>query len=123
QTWHTGAFVPEDWKYESVLRHLPLSDGDVLNGSALDHYRDWLKHQSYDAYWREISDEERFSNVKVPVHTSGGWFDIFLAGTINGFTGVRQKGGPEKARREPKMIVGAWGHGASRKTGAVDFGP
>jgi putative CocE/NonD family hydrolase len=59
----------------------------------------------------------------VPVHTSGGWFDIFLNGTINGFVGVRKHGGTEKARRESKMIIGAWGHGASRKFGDVDFGP
>ena len=32
-------------------------------------------------------------------------------------------GGTEKARRESKMIIGAWGHGASRKFGDVDFGP
>ena len=68
----------------------------------VQHYRDWLKHQSYDDYWRAISDEEHFSNIKVPAHTHGGWFDIFLAGTINGFTGLRTQGGSEIARRESK---------------------
>jgi putative CocE/NonD family hydrolase len=61
--------------------------------------------------------------VKVPVHTSGGWFDIFVNGTINGFTGMRKNGGTEKARRESKMLIGAWGHGPSQKFGDVDFGP
>ncbi len=61
--------------------------------------------------------------MKVPTHTSGGWFDIFLNGTINGFTGMRRTGGTEKARRESKMIIGAWGHGPSQKFGDVDFGP
>jgi putative CocE/NonD family hydrolase len=55
--------------------------------------------------------------VKVPVHTSGGWFDIFVNGTINGFTGMRKNGGTEKARRESKMLIGAWGHGPSQKFG------
>jgi putative CocE/NonD family hydrolase len=82
-----------------------------------------LKHQTYDDYWKTISDEELFEKVRVPVHTSGGWFDIFLNGTINGFTGMRRMGGTEKARRESKMIIGAWGHGPSQKFGDVDFGP
>lgn len=124
QYWHDAAFAPEEWRYENILWHLPLNTGDLVSAnSTVQHYRDWLKHQSYDEYWRAISDEERSSNVKVPVHTHGGWFDIFLAGTLNGFTGMRTKGGSERARRESRMVVGPWGHGPSQKFGEVDFGP
>lgn len=124
QYWHTESYAPEELKYDNILWHLPLMDGDLQSANyAVEHYRDWLRHPSYDSYWREISDEERFENVKVPVHTLGGWFDIFLAGTINGFAGVRNRGGTEKARRETKMIIGPWGHGPSQKYGDVDFGP
>jgi uncharacterized protein len=124
QYWHTEKYAPPELSYEHILKHLPLSDIDHQNaGQSVPHFRDWLKHQSYDQYWKSISDEEHFDKVKVPVHTSGGWFDIFLNGTINGFVGVKHNGGTEKARRESKMIIGAWGHGASRKFGDVDFGP
>jgi uncharacterized protein len=124
QYWHTADFAPEELRYENVLWHLPLKDMDLQSGGyATQHYRDWLTHQSFDEYWRSISDEELFEKVKVPVHTSGGWYDIFLNGTINGFTGMRRNGGTEKARRESKMIIGAWGHGPSQKFGEVDFGP
>jgi uncharacterized protein len=124
QYWHTEKYAPPELSYERILPHLPLKDIDLQNaGQAVPHFRDWLKHQSYDEYWKSISDEEHFDKVKVPVHTSGGWFDIFLNGTINGFAGVRKHGATEKARRESKMIIGAWGHGASRKFGDVDFGP
>jgi putative CocE/NonD family hydrolase len=124
QYWHTEKYAPPELSYEHILPHLPLKDIDLQNaGQEVPHFRDWLKHQSYDEYWKSISDEEHFEKVQVPVHTSGGWFDIFLNGTINGFVGVRKHGGTEKARRESKMIIGAWGHGASRKFGDVDFGP
>ena len=124
QYWHTEKYSPTELRYETILRHLPLSDIDLQSGGhEVAHFRDWIKHQSYDKYWQSIGDEEHFDKVKVPVHTSGGWFDIFLNGTLNGFTGVRRNGGTEKARRESKMIIGAWGHGASRKFGDVDFGP
>ncbi len=124
QYWHTEKYAPPELSYENILTYLPLKDIDLQNaGQVVPHFRDWLKHQSYDEYWKSISDEEHFDKVMVPVHTSGGWFDIFLNGTINGFVGVRKHGGTEKARRESKMIIGAWGHGASRKFGDVDFGP
>lgn len=122
---HAGAaFTPDELSYERILWTLPLNEGDLASSNnAVKHYRDWIQHQGYDQYWKSISDEERFGDIKVPIHTQGGWYDIFLAGTINGFTGMRNKGGTEKARRESKMIVGAWGHGASQKFGDVDFGP
>lgn len=124
QYWHTEKWAPPELSYEKTLHHLPLSDIDLRSGhQAVPHFRDWVKHQSFDKYWSSISDELAFEKVKVPVHTSGGWFDIFLAGTINGFMGMRRAGGTEKARRESKMIIGAWGHGPGRKFGDVDFGP
>ena len=124
QYWHTEKYAPPELQYETILRHLPLKDGDLQSaGYAVKHYRDWVAHPGYDGYWKEISDEEQFAKVRVPAHTSGGWFDIFLAGTINGFTGLRKQGATERARRETKMIIGAWGHGPSQKFGDVDFGP
>jgi hypothetical protein len=123
QYWHTESYSPTELRYETILRHLPLKDGDLLSaGYTVQHYRDWIAHPDYDAYWKEISDEERFDKINVPVHTSGGWFDIFVQGTINGFVGVRKHGANERARRESKMIIGAWGHGPSQKFGDVDFG-
>jgi uncharacterized protein len=124
QYWHTEPYTPEELKYEQILFHLPLRDGDLQSANfEVKHYRDWLAHPSYDAYWKEISDEERLEKVVVPAHTQGGWFDIFLAGTINGFTGMRAHGGSERARQESRMIIGPWGHGPSQKYGDVDFGP
>ncbi|MDX2030590.1 MAG: CocE/NonD family hydrolase [Blastocatellia bacterium] len=124
QYWHSENYAPPELKYDEVLKHLPLKDGDLESaGGVVQHYRDWLAHPDYDAYWKAISDEEDFSKITMPVHTSGGWFDIFLQGTINGFVGVRKHGGTERARRESRMIIGAWGHGPTQKVGDVDFGP
>ncbi len=124
QYWHSESYSPPELKYETILKHLPLKDGDLESaGYAVQHYRDWVAHPDYDAYWKAISDEENFGKYNVPVHTSGGWFDIFLQGTINGFVGVRKHGANEKTRRESRMIIGAWGHGPTQKYGDVDFGP
>jgi uncharacterized protein len=54
-------------------------------------------------------------STKSRVHTLGGWFDIFVAGTINGYVGMKKKGA--------RMVIGPWGHGPSQKFGELDFGP
>jgi putative CocE/NonD family hydrolase len=124
QYWHTERYAPDEWRYESLFWKLPLKTLDEASaGQTVQHFRDWITHQSYDDYWKAISVEEKFSRVNVPVHVQGGWFDLLLGGTLNGFVGMRKEGGTPRARKETKMIVGPWGHGPSQKFGDVDFGP
>ncbi|MCC5936889.1 MAG: CocE/NonD family hydrolase [Lunatimonas sp.] len=123
QYWHTAAYTPEELRYDNILMHLPLKDGDLQSaGYAVQHYRDWLAHESYDDYWKSISDEERFEKVMVPAYNTGGWFDIFLMGTLNGYMGMKQRGGTPEARKGTKLLVGPWGHGPGTKFGDLDFG-
>jgi uncharacterized protein len=123
QYWHTAAYTPEELTYDNILMHLPLKDGDLESaGYAVQHYRDWVTHESYDEYWKSISDEERFEKVLVPAYNTGGWFDIFLMGTLNGYVGMKNRGGTPAARQGTKLLVGPWGHGPGTKFGDLDFG-
>ena len=74
-------------------------------------------------YWKPLNVEETFAKIAVPVHTFGGWFDIFSQGTLRGYVGMSQKGPTERIRRGSNIVIGAWGHGSSQKTGDIDFGP
>ena len=124
QLYFTGPDAAPELRYDVLLKHLPLETMDEKAFQhPVRHWRDWLQHESYDSYWKAISDEEDFGRVQVPVMTQGGWFDVFLAGTINGFVGVRKHGATERARSLTRMVVGPWGHGPSRKFGDLDFGP
>jgi len=67
--------------------------------------------------------EEHFDEIEVPVHTMGGFFDIFAQGTLRGYEGVSKKGANETARRGSHMVIGPWEHGVSRKVGDMDWGP
>ncbi len=123
QYWHTESYTPEELTYDNILMHLPLKDGDLESaGYAVQHYRDWVKHESYDEYWKSISDEERFEKVLVPAYNTGGWFDIFLMGTLNGYVGMKNHGGTPEARKGTKLLVGPWGHGPGTKFGDLEFG-
>jgi hypothetical protein len=109
--------------YDQVQWHLPLNTMQQLVGRNARFYDDWLAHPDYDGYWKPLNVEEMFDKITVPVHTLGGWFDIFSQGTLRGYVGMSQKGATEKARRLSNIVIGPWGHGPSQKTGALDFGP
>ena len=119
---HTMASGPEGISYDEVLWHLPLHEMQELVGRDAQFYRDWMAHPDYDDYWKEINVEEVFDEIAIPAHTFGGWFDIFSQGTLRGYVGVSHEGANETARNGSQMIVGPWGHGASRETGDLDFG-
>ena len=122
---NTGPHTSEgvvDIGFDKMQYHLPLLTMQELAGRNAQFWKDWIAHPDYDAYWRKLNAEEVFDQLDVPVHTSGGWFDIFLQGTIRGYTGMATKSKSEKSRRGARLLIGPWGHGPSRKFGEIDFG-
>ncbi|MDA1314497.1 MAG: CocE/NonD family hydrolase [Acidobacteria bacterium] len=113
---------PDNMSYDKVLWHLPLNTMQPLAGRNAQFYKDWLAHPNYDDYWRKINAEEVFEKIGIPVHTLGGWFDIFSQGTLRGYVGMSKRGKTETARKGSNLIIGPWGHGPSQKTGDIDFG-
>lgn len=109
--------------YDEVQRHLPLDSMQQLLGRNARFYNDWLANPDYNDYWKPLNVEEMFNKIAIPVHTFGGWFDIFSQGTLRGYVGMSHKGATEQARRGSHIVIGAWGHGSSQKTGDIDFGP
>ena len=95
---HTAADGSQSISYDEMVWHLPLDSMQELAGRNAQFYRDWIAHTDYDDYWKKVSVEEHFSEIEVPVHTLGGFFDIFAQGTLRGYTGVSTKGATEKAR-------------------------
>ena len=90
--------------------HLPLKDMPQLNGGLADYYFDWLNHPSFDDYWKRLCIEDQHSNVATPALNIGGWYDIFLGGTIRNYLGMRKNAATEEARHGQKLIIGPWQH-------------
>jgi predicted acyl esterase len=71
---------------------------------------EWLKGRSrYDAFWGRFNAIEYADQIRVPQLHVGGWYDIFLQGTIDAFFAAQQHSQPE-ARQKHKLIIGPWGH-------------
>jgi putative CocE/NonD family hydrolase len=97
---------------------------DLLRRAGIaPYYDDWLRHDTWDAYWQQWSPRRCYEQIAVPALHVDGWYDIFLEGTLENFTGLQQCAGSESARRGQKLVVGPWYHSPWKQTpGAVDYG-
>jgi len=99
------------------LRNMPLIGQEGI----FPFFHDSLRHSTPDAYWERIRcPHER---IQIPAFHIGGWYDIFCADTLRDFSGIREHGGSDLARRGQRLMVGPWLHGPLEGlVGEVDFG-
>lgn len=87
------------------------------------YFLEELTRSDYDDFWKGLglnwADYWRVT-ADVPMLHIGGWYDIFLRGTIENYQNLaRLKKGPVR------LLVGPWTHSGNTRTyaGDVDFGP
>jgi putative CocE/NonD family hydrolase len=114
---------------------LPLTNYPLFNAAAQSasqnstqelapYYLDWLRHPTYDSYWKQWSIEEQYSSIQVPSLTVAAWYDIFQGGSLRNFIGLHAHAGNATARQQQHLLITIGGHsGSGRKIGSVDFGP
>jgi hypothetical protein len=103
-------------KIDELYRQRPLATVSIPDPKYASIYREWLDHPTDDAYWQTLSINRRYDCVRVPVLNVGGWYDIFLRGTLENFVRMQQEAGSERARRGQRLLIGPWSHGST-------FGP
>lgn len=98
-----GAAIAVADQVDERYWHTPLNDLPELADLA-PYVRDWIAHPDYDAYWRRIAPAEHRDTITAPALNFGGWFDLFLGGTLANY-------GAMKDRVPQKLIIGPWVHG------------
>ncbi len=93
---------------EGAFATRPLIDAAALGGWA-PYLREWVGHPAYDEWWKALAPAEHYERVTVPSLNIGGWHDIFIAGTLANYRGMRARGGSAAACR-PHLLVGPWAH-------------
>lgn len=65
---------------------------------------------------------ESYGKINVPAYNIGGWYDIFIQGTLQNFTALRNGAGQGNAHRN-RVLIGPWAHvNVTNTVGDVDFG-
>jgi putative CocE/NonD family hydrolase len=96
--------------------HLPLDTFPDMESSP--YFYEWLRHESYDEYWKARTaiglDASDVASLCI-----GGWYDVFVDGTIRGHRELRSSPGGDAA----SLIVTPWWHSPlGRRVGELDFG-
>lgn len=109
---------------DAEFNRLPLNDHPNLKQYA-PYYHSWIDHYVYDdRLWGVIDVSRNYDKIAVPAFNIGGWYDIFLGGTIENFCGMRERGATPESRQN-RLMIGPWNHGgmaAGNPIGEVDFG-
>jgi hypothetical protein len=100
-------------KLDQVYRHLPLRTLPVPDLAWARLYAHWLAHSTDDHYWRSLSINRRYEQIEVPALIVGGWYDVFIRGTLENYAGMRARGGSEAARAGQRLLIGPWAHGST----------
>ncbi len=81
-----------------------------LIGQGSQHMIDSLyAHPDDDDWWSWADATGRHHLQTTPTYQYGGWFDLFLQGNIDSFTGLQYGGGPGAVGNQ-KLIIGPWSH-------------
>ena len=110
----------EAGKVRRAMSTLPLGRADIAaTGHRSPYIQDILACDAADPRWAEIDHRHRVAQVRVPVCSIGGWYDIFLPGQLRDYQALRRAG------TQARLVVGPWTHLSADGTAvreAVDFG-
>ena len=113
-----GGLAPVAANPFGALNHLPIAEAPPFaNPRVAAYYREWLEHPTRDAFWEPVTIEAAHPRIHTPAYNLGGWYDLFMRGTLRNYSGMRQNGATEVARNGQKLIVGPWSHGATLTAG------
>lgn len=67
-------------------------------------------------------EQEHYTAVEVPALNISGWYDYFLAGTLENFARMQELGASDAARGGQRLLVGPWDHLLNSTSAEYDFG-
>jgi uncharacterized protein len=103
-----AAANPTQWLDFRPFKDLPPLQ--PTNPVVAPWYFDWIRHSTRDDFWRQFSIRDRYPQVKVPVLDIEGWYDAFLAGGVENFSGMVAQGSTAGVRDNQRLIIGPWDH-------------
>lgn len=74
-----------------------------------DVYRTIYTQPDYSPYWDSYNTLTQASNCHTPALHVGGWYDVFLRGTLSAYTKLQNEGG-DGAKGEQRLVIGPWSH-------------
>jgi putative CocE/NonD family hydrolase len=98
-----GAYAGALGNASALYWVLPLSAHPALGSDDTPFYQDWLAHPTFDDYWKAFDVDH--SRIEVPGLHIGGWWDVFIRGTVRSYRELARPG-----HAPQKLVIGPWYH-------------
>ncbi|OIH85734.1 hypothetical protein BLJ79_06170 [Arthrobacter sp. UCD-GKA] len=92
-----------------AYRVLPSSNLPAIN-EVLPTWRKWVENETNQDYWSSFSFTDERVKTNVPVLHIGGWYDLFLSGTLDNYTTISTAAENVSIRASQHLIIGPWTH-------------
>jgi hypothetical protein len=109
--------LPSWLRFAPYNRFPPLRPDDP---TVAPYFFDWLRHRTDDDYWRRWAPQEYYSRITIPVLNIEGWYDAFLGGGVQNFTGMVAGGGSDFARAHQRLVIGPYDHIGWGRPGSIE---
>src|SRR5262249_49057685 len=76
------------------------------NPAVAPWFFDWLHHRTDDNYWNKWAPRNYYPKINIPVLDFEGWYDAFLNGGTQNFSGMVATGGSPFARANQRIVIG-----------------
>src|SRR5882757_9384497 len=99
------------------------------NPAVAGYFFDWLRNRTDGPFWAQWAPQQFYPRINIPVLNMEGWYDGFLAGGVQNFTGMVASAGSPFARANQRLVIGPYDHlgwGRPESPGAPllkDIGP
>lgn len=116
--------------YQNALRldhrYLPLIGMDDAAGIPSYSYKRLVTHPYGGGPWDGINLNDRYDQISIPILHLGGWYDVFLNGTIHDWQEIRSARADLPSAAPQWLVLGPWDHESTtdktHRIGQLDIG-
>lgn len=108
---HAQAAMPQ------LFWDLPVDPYEPFEEIGYPWLADWHGHETYGEFWHPQDHTRHYDTVDVPVLNFGGWYDIFVQGTVRNYQGLCEEAATEAARDAAALVVGPHTHADTASKG------
>lgn len=87
----------------------PAVDADLRARAPVAWFQDWVRHDAFDAYWKQIDGDRRPERLAAPALLMAGWYDPYLPGQVRDFERL-VRGAKAGVADASCLIIGPWTH-------------
>ncbi len=110
---------------DKLTKHMPPNDLPGV-GDVAPLVSELLSRADEDELWLQFDATSHAGEIDTPIFHLGGWYDPFLADTLEMYSKVSESGYSSNGRENQRLLVGPWIHGPfapdEREAGQLDFG-